>query len=58
MDPKATEGMMMAYVEESTSCYKVGPQNLDKPMVFYNQLLISDLEPGIEKAYDQQSCHL
>jgi hypothetical protein len=50
--------MMMAYVEESTSCYKVGPQNLDKPMVFYNQLLISDLEPGIEKAYDQQSCHL
>ena len=58
LDPKATEGMMMGYVEESTSCYKVGPKNLDKPMVLSNQLLISDLEPGIEKAYDQQRCHL
>ena len=58
LDPKATEGMMMGYVEESTSCYKVGPKNLDKPMVLSNQLLISDLEPGIEKAYEQQRCHL
>jgi hypothetical protein len=58
LDPKATEGMMMGYVEESTSCYKVGPKNLDKPMVLSNQLLISDLEPGIKKAYDQQRCHL
>jgi hypothetical protein len=58
LDPKATEGMMMGYVEESTSCYKVGPKNPDKPMVLSNQLLISDLEPGIEKTYDQQRCHL
>ena len=25
LDPKATEGMMMGYLDESKSCYKVGP---------------------------------
>jgi hypothetical protein len=27
LDPKATEGMMMGYLDESKSCYKVGPFN-------------------------------
>ena len=27
LDPKATEGMMMGYLDESKSCYMVGPFN-------------------------------
>jgi hypothetical protein len=45
--------MMMGYLDESKSCYKVGPFNFWILFKSYTKLPVADLGPYYQKALDQ-----